>query len=374
MGVMAFALGDKMLDSGIGYVSSNADKIYICSQQPTTYAEATSTYALGSANFGVGLVAGAPQAATGGRKVATNAVTAGTISAVGTPTYWAIVDSVNSLLLATGPMTGSVTTDISKAWSLEAIEIVQTGALAGRFYDAATTAWAAAVVTAGGTVSTTRKGLVDDLIAGLKVDGIWAKLDRLWLLAAENETSALLDLKALGQATKVNSPVFTANLGYDVFERGGYGITLGYNLSANAVNYSQNSAHAGIWVTNTLLGLQNDAGIIDDGTGAVLQLVPKATDNNFYGRMHEASSGGIAIGSYFGWLVGNRSGASVVRHYFNGTDFGGNTVASNTVPSLGTKLSYRSYAAASLGGSLTATEQTNFYSRLRTYMTSVGVP
>jgi hypothetical protein len=57
--------------------------------------------------------------------------------------------------------------------------------------DQATIDWIAAVVTAGGTVSTPRGIVVNTFILGLMTDGIWSKLDRLWLLAAENSQSAL---------------------------------------------------------------------------------------------------------------------------------------------------------------------------------------
>ena len=80
--------------------------------------------------------------------------------------------------------------------------------------EAETTAWVAEVVSNGGTVSAGRQTIVNDLIAGLKADGIWAKLDRLWLFAAEDQPSALTDLVGLTLATAVNSPTFTADEGY----------------------------------------------------------------------------------------------------------------------------------------------------------------
>jgi hypothetical protein len=70
--------------------------------------------------------------------------------------------------------------------------------------------WAAAVVAAGGSVSGTltsgRKKLINDLIMGLMADGVWSKLDRLWLFAAENSQSALIDIKGAVSATAVNTP------------------------------------------------------------------------------------------------------------------------------------------------------------------------
>ena len=53
---MTAMINDNTLDNGLAALKSAADKIYICSTQPTTYTEATSTYALGNKNFGAGSV------------------------------------------------------------------------------------------------------------------------------------------------------------------------------------------------------------------------------------------------------------------------------------------------------------------------------
>jgi len=39
---------DAMLDAALDYISTNAVEIYVCNAQPTTYAEASSTFALTS--------------------------------------------------------------------------------------------------------------------------------------------------------------------------------------------------------------------------------------------------------------------------------------------------------------------------------------
>src|SRR5215831_13637080 len=81
-------------------------------------------------------------------------------------------------------------------------------------FDAATLAWVAAVVGDGGTVSATEKGYVDTLIVGLRADGLFSKLDRLWLLASENTHQAKIDIIALQSFTLTGSPTFAANAGY----------------------------------------------------------------------------------------------------------------------------------------------------------------
>ena len=100
------SISDYVLDAALSKLDTEADKIYITSQQATTYAQATSTYALGVATS---ISIGAPQdrsASGGGREVVLAAVTGGNVTATGDADTFALVDSANSRLLATGSLTG----------------------------------------------------------------------------------------------------------------------------------------------------------------------------------------------------------------------------------------------------------------------------
>lgn len=101
---MAF-LNDRIYDQGLTILDTEADRIYLCSQQPATYAEATSTYALGNVT---GIAISAPGDGTpDGRSVTVSAASGGNITASGTATHYAIVDSANSRLLASSTLTAS---------------------------------------------------------------------------------------------------------------------------------------------------------------------------------------------------------------------------------------------------------------------------
>jgi hypothetical protein len=98
-------LNDRVFDNGLTVLDTEANKIVITSQEATTYAEANATYALGDSTS---LSIGAPQDRTGGgREVVVAAISDGTVTATGTATHYAIVDTVNSRLLATGSLTVS---------------------------------------------------------------------------------------------------------------------------------------------------------------------------------------------------------------------------------------------------------------------------
>lgn len=98
-------LNDRVFDNGLTVLDTEANKILITSAEATTYTEANSTYALGNSTS---LSIGAPaDRSGGGRQVTISAITDGVVTATGTATHYAIVDTVNSRLLATGSLSAS---------------------------------------------------------------------------------------------------------------------------------------------------------------------------------------------------------------------------------------------------------------------------
>lgn len=118
-------VNDRVMDSGLTILDSEADRIDICTQEPTTYTEATSTYSKGSKDHGA---AGTAFGTVGdrtptGRKVSSTAVTDGTISGAGTVTHWAVTDVTNSRLLAAGALSASKVVASGDTWSLASFDI-----------------------------------------------------------------------------------------------------------------------------------------------------------------------------------------------------------------------------------------------------------
>jgi hypothetical protein len=255
------------------------------------------------------------------------------------------------------------------------MDVVSGGAL-----DSATIAWAAAVVTNGGTVSAGRKTLVDTLIKGLKSDGVWIILDRLWIFAAENQPSALTDLVHDVLATAVSSPSFTVDRGFTPLSTVSWEDT-NFNPSAGGQIYAQNAAHVSVW-DNTTGG--SDGRIISGGTsGADSTHIYNPFGGSLYARINSAAGAGFVVPDSRGHVLGNRSGASATQTYRNGSSLGSDTAASAALLTqtflVGNDLNSgantnHQISAVSLGGSLSATNASNLYTRLRTYMTAVGVP
>ena len=114
-------LNDRVFDNGLTVLDTEANKITITSQEVTSYTEGNATYALGNSTS---ISIAAPSDRTGGgRKVTVSAITNGSVTANGTATHYAILDTVNSRLLATGSLTASQVVTSGNTFTLSAFDI-----------------------------------------------------------------------------------------------------------------------------------------------------------------------------------------------------------------------------------------------------------
>jgi len=114
-------LGNRVFDAGLSSLDTEANRLDICSQEPTTFTEATVTYTLGNKTS---LSVGAPADRTGGgREVEVAAITDGEVTGTDTATHWAITDTVNSRLLATGALSASQAVTDGNVFTLAAFKI-----------------------------------------------------------------------------------------------------------------------------------------------------------------------------------------------------------------------------------------------------------
>lgn len=114
-------LNDRVFDNGLTVLDTEANKISITSQEATTYTEGNATYALGNSTS-VSISAPADRVG-GGRKVTVSAISDGSVTGSGTATHYAILDTVNSRLLATGSLTASQAVTSGNSFTLSAFDI-----------------------------------------------------------------------------------------------------------------------------------------------------------------------------------------------------------------------------------------------------------
>lgn len=114
-------LNDRVFDNGLSVLDLEANAVYVTSQEATSYTDATSTSALGNSTS---LSIGAPQDRTGGgREVVVAAISDGSVTGTGTATHYALVDTANSRLLATGTLTASQSVTSGNTFTLSSFTI-----------------------------------------------------------------------------------------------------------------------------------------------------------------------------------------------------------------------------------------------------------
>ncbi|RRH98092.1 hypothetical protein EH240_20060 [Mesorhizobium tamadayense] len=113
-------LNSLVLDNGVQYIKDHGNRLHICSSEPADYA-ATLTASLGTKDTPTISVPGARTPS--GRKVTVSAITDGAVSANGNGSHWALVDTVNSRLLAAKALDAVLACNNGDTWTLPAFDI-----------------------------------------------------------------------------------------------------------------------------------------------------------------------------------------------------------------------------------------------------------
>jgi hypothetical protein len=260
------------------------------------------------------------------------------------------------------------------------------GPIAAASDAAATTAFLARTSGLDATHTNAYKALINGLVA----DGVLAKLDALYLFATQDTTTARLNLVQNNfNCTPTNTPTFTADRGYT----GGSGgsapyLDSGFSPITSGGNYARNSACFGIWtITAASDATGNLSGCLDAGATKDTNVSNNGFGVGILGTINTAfSEADVSVaGTKVGCLIVNRSGASAVQLYKNGSSVGTATKSSidpTGMPSLAfltrnfgggvNQSSDEQIGAGAIGGSLDATEQGNLYTRLGAFLTAVG--
>lgn len=255
---------------------------------------------------------------------------------------------------------------------------------------AATTAFLARTSGLDATHTNAYKALINGLVA----DGVFSKLDFLYTLGTQDSTNALLNLCSTSfNAVVVGSPTFTADRGFlGVDASATVYLDSQFNPSTAGGSFATNSAHISAWSNTNAASSASGGTIIGNSTSSgnsnSSSILPKYSDGNAYFRINDGtSSAGFVNANSTGQYIANRSGASATQGYRNASLVGSPNAAAGTLanktigilvdndtvsgPFFGGAFEI---AAASAGGSLSSTDVTNFYNRLRTFGTTLGWP
>lgn len=236
----------------------------------------------------------------------------------------------------------------------------------------------------------TRKGLLNACIQGMDDDTDWALIDVFQVYAAHTQADGLLDWKNNSDATLSGTPTFTTDRGAMT---GGSADFLISNFvpSTDGVNFIQDSACIGVYINDaggdTSSSTTYACGMADAGNVRGSRIAPKDSLGGIRGILNSGSTTAFtssAPNTRAGFTTINRSGASALEGYRNGSSVGTGTTASTGVCSQPTWIGLHNnggsgisgmavrFAAFMAAGSLDATRQARVYARLLTYLTAIG--
>ena len=113
-------LDNRVFDNGLTVLDTEANAIHVTSAEATSFANVAAVTLGNSTSLSIGAPA---NRAGGGREVVVAAITDGSVTGTGTATHYAIVDTVNSRLLATSTLTASQSVTSGNTFTLSSVAI-----------------------------------------------------------------------------------------------------------------------------------------------------------------------------------------------------------------------------------------------------------
>lgn len=224
-----------------------------------------------------------------------------------------------------------------------------------------------------------RKVLIDKAVKALKAEGIWSKLDGLWLTAAADSQAAKVNWIDPGtyDLTAVNSPTFTADRGYQ-----GDGATsyLDTGMSDGSLtHFMRDDASMFAWGTLEHTGVGVDA-IIGSANLNRFYLWDRNASNLMRARLHDPSADSATVATALGSVAGNRASSTSKTLYKDGTVAATIASTSDTATVGALYLLRRStnyngasrVGAAAIGAALTDSQHQALHDAVEGYMVGVG--
>lgn len=231
-----------------------------------------------------------------------------------------------------------------------------------------------------------RQKLIQALVKGLIDDGIWTKLDTLYLTAAHAQDSSLLNWINPGtyDCTVVNllAANFTIDRGWTGNGVNGY-LNTNYNPNTDGINYALNDASLGIYIRTNVSEDKRDIGA-SDGIPNVTEIVTGWTDGNAYYWINNNILSLIANADSRGFYITSRLNANDQDLYRNKIKISDDNDASVGIPSVdlyiialnnngvANDFTTKQYSAAFTSSGMTQTNVNNFTDRIETFMDAIG--
>ena len=229
--------------------------------------------------------------------------------------------------------------------------------------------------------SASQQTIQNTLVTDLKAAGVWDKLDVFYCFATDGDSDfATLNWKAPSsfQTTKVNSPTFTSNEGYNGDGSTSY-LTTNYDLATNGVNASANDFAVGFYEQSITFGAWGCIIGCDDGNKDIL-LASRFSSGDPYIRMNDGGFFRPTSTYQTGLNLSARSSSSNVNYYDTQQNQSSTTYTSGGTPN-SVDIEILKFAGASSSADVKvsiafvaadlSSEVSGLYSAINTYMTAL---
>jgi hypothetical protein len=238
---------------------------------------------------------------------------------------------------------------------------------------------AQAFVTAANIQDQVEANAINNLVIGMKADGLWTKMKAVYPFVGGSSTSNSYNLRNTAQYQLSFSGGATHNSNGYTGGVNGYANT---GLNPNTAFSTNDSMHLSLYSRTN-----NDLGGLDFGglnASAVTGLYARFS-NNAYAYINGGS--GVLTGNTnsTGFYVGTRTASNVLKLFKSGTQLGSTYTGANgarldlnaflgavNVSGSPTYYTQRNYAFASIGDGLSDTDATNLNTRVTTFQTALN--
>jgi hypothetical protein len=241
---------------------------------------------------------------------------------------------------------------------------------------------AQAFVTNAGIVDQVEANAINNLVIGMKADGLWTKMKAIYPMVGGTNSQHTWNLKNTAQyQISWQGGVTSSSNGVQFNNFNSYGVTGLIPSSALTLN----STHMSFYSRLNLGGI-DDFGAYNGVNQAMRVIIKDSATTNHILDMNSTTqrvTGTVANSS--GFFLCNRETSTALRSLRSNVSLGSNTnTNTGTLPSVGMYLgglnnagtfanpSARQCAFASVGDGLTATDETNLNSRVTTFQTTLN--
>jgi hypothetical protein len=255
--------------------------------------------------------------------------------------------------------------------------VVGNTSISGGGFDADAQAYFDRVTTAGGTLTSTEKTAVNQLVIDLKANSLWTPMKAIYPMVGSSAAACAQNLKSSSFTGTFTSGWTFSSTGVTPNGTSAY-------MNSGIVSSTQlilNSSHLSYYSRTTSNGVEVEIGNFSGTNGSLIEI---RTSGVSYYRINQTTDISHSDADSKGFYIANRTASNIVNAFKNATKTINSTVVSSALPTnnifigavniSGAPLyfSTKQCAFASIGDGLTDTQASNFYTAVQAFQTTLS--